>query len=95
MYWFVSFEWNSFTLLERDKKYIILSAQEVIFGVFRPPAQKGNFAFLSVLASCLQIEIILPSITFNYASVPHYSLQVYSEFTRAESVLLPRRYIFW
>lgn len=42
---FLSFDWNSFTPLERDKKYIILSAQEVIFGAFRPPAQRGTLLF--------------------------------------------------
>lgn len=43
--------------------HIILSTQqEVYFCCIQTSCTKGNFTLLSVLASCLQIEIILPSI---------------------------------
>lgn len=79
MGWFVSSEWNSFTPLEKAKKYIILSAQKVSFCCIQASRTKGNFALLSVLALCLQIEIILPSIklathqwhTTDFKFIPH------------------------
>lgn len=93
---FVSFEWNSCTPLEMVRKYIILSARKVIFCCIQASCTKGNSALLSVLALCLQIEIILPSIklathqwhTTDFKFFPHLK-------GRGEKVSLPRRYIYW